>query len=140
MYGQVQALVSSVSHIHLLAVVSYGYQIVCVHITIPRLMYQLLNHLSVSHSYCTNLTTHPFPLFHLIHSVRTGFDHPFSGENSELLCTIFSASNYGGGGNSGAYMVFTRDPSLNKRMGVSSDENEEGTHIMPQRIVVIISK
>ena len=70
----------------------------------------------------------PLTLSHssIFSSIRTGFDHPFSGENSELLCTIFSASNYGGGGNSGAYMVFTRDPSLNKRMGVSSDENEEG--------------
>jgi diadenosine tetraphosphatase ApaH/serine/threonine PP2A family protein phosphatase len=46
--------------------------------------------------------------------VGTGFDYPFSGGNSQLLCTIFSASNYGGGGNSGAYLVFTKDPNLNK--------------------------
>jgi hypothetical protein len=26
-----------------------------------------------------------------------------------MLCTIFSASNYGGGGNQGAYMVFTNN-------------------------------
>lgn len=43
----------------------------------------------------------------------TGFDLPFSGIHSDLLCTIFSASNYGGGGNSGAYMVFSNDPNLN---------------------------
>ena len=42
-----------------------------------------------------------------------GFDHPYTGVNTELLCTIFSASNYGGGGNSGAYMVFSKDPKLN---------------------------
>lgn len=39
--------------------------------------------------------------------VRAGFLLPFSGENATLLCTIFSASNYCGGNNDGAYMVFT---------------------------------
>jgi hypothetical protein len=39
--------------------------------------------------------------------VLTGFDTPYQGEYQGLLCTIFSASNYGEGGNSGAYMVFT---------------------------------
>lgn len=39
--------------------------------------------------------------------VRTGFDTPFTGDDSQLLCTIFSASNYSDGGNSAAYMVFS---------------------------------
>jgi len=29
-----------------------------------------------------------------------------------MLVTIFSASNYGAGGNAGAYMVFSLDPAL----------------------------
>ena len=61
----------------------------------------------------------PFPI---------GFDYPFSGGNSDILCTIFSASNYGGGGNSGAYMVFTKDPHLNHSsgggVGVEGEEME----------------
>lgn len=39
--------------------------------------------------------------------VSNGFDLPFSGSMRHALCTVFSASNYGGGGNLGAYMVFT---------------------------------
>lgn len=39
--------------------------------------------------------------------VRSGFERPYSGENAPLLCTIFSASNYSGGNNDGAYLVFT---------------------------------
>jgi len=39
--------------------------------------------------------------------VRRGFELPYSGPNSNLLATIFSASNYSGGDNEGAYMVFT---------------------------------
>lgn len=38
--------------------------------------------------------------------VPLGFDQPFRGEARGSLCTVFSASNYGGGGNQGAYMVF----------------------------------
>ena len=38
--------------------------------------------------------------------VRRGFELPFSGANAHLLGTIFSASNYSGGDNEGAYMVF----------------------------------
>ncbi len=45
---------------------------------------------------------------------RTGFDLPYLScakeEDRRTVCTIFSASNYGGGGNSAAYMVFTRVP------------------------------
>jgi serine/threonine-protein phosphatase with EF-hands len=39
--------------------------------------------------------------------VRNGFDLPFSGSSKPLLGTIFSASNYCGGSNSGAYLVFS---------------------------------
>lgn len=43
---------------------------------------------------------------------RTGFDIPYLScaheDERRTVCTIFSASNYGGGGNSAAYMVFTR--------------------------------
>jgi len=41
---------------------------------------------------------------------RDGYSEPFPGENSNILCTIFSASNYMFN-NSGAYMVFKIDPS-----------------------------
>jgi Ca2+-binding EF-hand superfamily protein len=39
--------------------------------------------------------------------VRKGYDEPFAAPNNKLLCTLFSASNYSGGDNDGAYMVFT---------------------------------
>lgn len=41
--------------------------------------------------------------------VQTGFDKPYASHDPEYadsLVTIFSASNYGGGGNSGAYLRF----------------------------------
>ena len=38
--------------------------------------------------------------------VRMGFSQPFPGEDASILCTVFSASNYGGAGNSGAFMRF----------------------------------
>ena len=39
--------------------------------------------------------------------VRNGFDLPFSGNSKPLLGTIFSASNYCGGSNHGAYLSFS---------------------------------
>lgn len=43
--------------------------------------------------------------------VQTGFDKPYlSTEEADSLVTIFSASNYGGGGNSGAYLRFVGTP------------------------------
>jgi serine/threonine-protein phosphatase with EF-hand domain len=39
--------------------------------------------------------------------VRGGVAFPFTGVDNSLLCTVFSASNYGGSGNQAAYMVFT---------------------------------
>ena len=39
--------------------------------------------------------------------VRRGFDQPFSGAFEDLLCTVFSASNYCGGHNDAAYMTFS---------------------------------
>jgi diadenosine tetraphosphatase ApaH/serine/threonine PP2A family protein phosphatase/Ca2+-binding EF-hand superfamily protein len=50
--------------------------------------------------------------------IRSGYDEPFASEMSPsesrapLLCTIFSASDYGGAGNSAAYMIFHVKPSL----------------------------
>ena len=38
--------------------------------------------------------------------VFDGFDTPYSGEDEYRLVTVFSASNYGGGRNSAAYMCF----------------------------------
>lgn len=39
--------------------------------------------------------------------VRSGFERPYQSEVGEgLLCTIFSASNYSGGGNTAAYLDF----------------------------------
>ncbi|CAK9252506.1 unnamed protein product [Sphagnum jensenii] len=41
--------------------------------------------------------------------VRTGFDRPFADTpHEDLLCTVFSASNYYGAGNTAAYLVFER--------------------------------
>ncbi|CAM9112559.1 unnamed protein product, partial [Ectocarpus fasciculatus] len=37
--------------------------------------------------------------------VRGGVAFPFHGADKDLLCTVFSASNYGGSGNQAAYMV-----------------------------------
>lgn len=38
--------------------------------------------------------------------VPAGFSKPYGGDSESLLCTVFSASNYGGSLNSGAYMRF----------------------------------
>ena len=38
--------------------------------------------------------------------VRSGYDEPYASEEIPLLCTIFSASDYGGSGNSAAYLEF----------------------------------
>ena len=38
--------------------------------------------------------------------VQNGYDTPYKGDDESLLVTIFSASDYGGGRNSGAYMQF----------------------------------
>ena len=54
--------------------------------------------------------------------IRTGFDLPFQGNDKSLLCTIFSASNYCGGGNSAAYMVFTTSPS--KELSRNGNSNQ----------------
>lgn len=45
--------------------------------------------------------------------VRSGLDLPYSGDDAHLLATIFSASNYGGSGNDGAYLVFHTAPQAN---------------------------
>lgn len=45
--------------------------------------------------------------------VRSGFDRPYEGSDAGLLCTVFSASNYGGGGNTAAYLVFSTKPPTN---------------------------
>jgi hypothetical protein len=65
---------------------------------------------------------------------RSGFDLPYANaldeEDRNTVCTIFSASNYGGGGNSAAYMVFTRVP-LNQD-GTKRKKKEKGkveTHV-----------
>jgi hypothetical protein len=48
--------------------------------------------------------------------VHSGFHQPFetSKMHTDLLCTIFSASNYSGGGNSAAYMTFFIDSNSSK--------------------------
>ena len=51
--------------------------------------------LSLSLSVCSRCLL-PFVLFCIL-----------TGENENLLCTVFSASNYGGGGNTAAYMMFS---------------------------------
>lgn len=41
--------------------------------------------------------------------IKSGFTRPFPGDDASLLCTLFSASNYGGAGNAGAYMKFSTE-------------------------------
>lgn len=41
--------------------------------------------------------------------VQEGFELAYKGENRHLVATIFSASDYGGGNNSGAYIQFTTE-------------------------------
>ncbi len=53
--------------------------------------------------------------------VRKGFDQPFTGANKKLLCTIFSASNYCGGNNDGAYLVFAKHRMSNCQEIVGSE-------------------
>ena len=59
--------------------------------------------------------------------VRTGFARPYVEEDEDLLCTIFSASNYGNGGNAGAYLVFSYDPKLLLPPGGDTQEAEMQT-------------
>lgn len=42
--------------------------------------------------------------------VQEGFDQPFSGRQKSMLCTVFSATDYGGRSNKGAFLVFTTSP------------------------------
>jgi Ca2+-binding EF-hand superfamily protein len=53
--------------------------------------------------------------------VRKGFDLPFSGANKGLLATIFSASNYCGGNNDAAYMVFAKHKMSNSHEITNSE-------------------
>lgn len=62
---------------------------------------------------------------------RTGFDLPYihidgiEEEERNRICTIFSASNYGGGGNSAAYMVFTHKSRTHGKTEAESFDSEE---------------
>jgi serine/threonine-protein phosphatase with EF-hand domain len=40
--------------------------------------------------------------------VREGVAFPFEGADADMICTVFSASNYGGSGNQAAYIVLTK--------------------------------
>lgn len=54
--------------------------------------------------------------------VRSGFDKPYSGwpEYEDILCTIFSASNYGGSGNTSAYIEIVLEDHISLRSMASS--------------------
>lgn len=54
--------------------------------------------------------------------VRSGFDRPYSEwpEYEQILCTIFSASNYSGSGNTSAYIEIVRNDHLSVRNIASS--------------------
>jgi serine/threonine-protein phosphatase with EF-hand domain len=52
--------------------------------------------------------------------VRTGFDTPYTGDDAHLLCTVFSASNYGEAANTAAYMVFTCKGHTGLMAGIGS--------------------
>jgi serine/threonine-protein phosphatase with EF-hand domain len=52
--------------------------------------------------------------------VPNGFDFPFRKDsNPHMLCTVFSASNYGGSGNSAAYIVFTTHAAISESKRVA---------------------
>jgi hypothetical protein len=80
---------------------------------------------------------------------RTGFDLPYAAakksEDRNTLCTIFSASNYGGGGNSAAFMVFTRVNATPSSVGATAVDGSQipaqehrriSTHTATQRTSV----
>lgn len=46
--------------------------------------------------------------------VPFGFGQPFEGDKKELLATIFSASDYSGAGNHGAFLRFTASPGIKR--------------------------
>jgi hypothetical protein len=52
--------------------------------------------------------------------------------------TIFSASNYGGGGNSGAYMVFTTEPVLRNGLIPKKDSSIELPVSLIHRYIYIL--
>jgi len=63
--------------------------------------------------------------------VKDGWDHPYEDEYAGLLGTIFSASNYGGSGNHGAYLRFslTEPPGDYYVAGESEDAPYKGVPI-----------
>eukprot|EP01036_Dinobryon_divergens_P030269 gene30269-39489_t len=65
--------------------------------------------------------------------VRSGFYQPFTGDDKDILCTIFSASDYGGAGNSAAYLTFnTYDEAfLEKTREAAKESAEEGQNNEP---------
>ena len=58
--------------------------------------------------------------------VRSGCQLVYPGEDNQLLMTLFSASNYGGQGNSAAFLVFEY-----------SGENEAGEFIQCMHIFCV---
>mmetsp|Transcript_27526 Transcript_27526/g.34406 ORF Transcript_27526/g.34406 Transcript_27526/m.34406 type:complete len:670 (-) Transcript_27526:400-2409(-) len=63
--------------------------------------------------------------------VKDGWDHPYEDEYAGLLGTIFSASNYGGSGNFGAYLKYsmTEPPGDYYVAGESEDAPYKGIPI-----------
>lgn len=67
--------------------------------------------------------------------VPFGFGQPFEGPAKELLCTVFSASNYASSGNHGAFLRFSTSPSkcskeikpINSKAPLASSINLDGS-------------
>ncbi|CAM9112483.1 unnamed protein product, partial [Ectocarpus fasciculatus] len=55
--------------------------------------------------------------------VRGGVAFPFHGADKKLICTVFSASNYGGSGNKAAYMAITTHVMSDSKPVRNSDLN-----------------
>jgi hypothetical protein len=60
--------------------------------------------------------------------VRSGYDEPYSGRDKHLLCTIFSASDYGGAGNSAAFLRFFIPPAVDHNAETAAETGRDAAH------------
>lgn len=76
--------------------------------------------------------------------VRSGYNEPYSGPDKHLLCTIFSASDYGGSANSAAILQFhiPTDEEISNHAACTStnDTQEKGLPTLEQAVLQMESR
>lgn len=75
--------------------------------------------------------------------VRSGYNEPYSGPDKHLLCTIFSASDYGGSGNSAAILQFhipTEEETATHAPKDAGNTQENGVPTLEQAVLQMESQ